>query len=112
MIFRLGTLRRCRHGNHSIPIPQMIVRGKEMTEAQFDILLAELMKKIGENGDYIGLARKLARSYPRIKDLELLRMGLDESFGALRIIMKYLMFDLEATRRERDRLITQIGDQE
>ena len=83
-----------------------------MTEKQFAIMLAELMEKIGDNGDHIGLSRKLARNYPRIKELDLLRLGLDETFSVLRIVMKYLMFDLEATRRERDRLIAQIGDAE
>ena len=83
-----------------------------MTEAQFGILLAELMEKIGENGDHIGLARKLSRSHPRITDLELLTKSLDDSYGVLRIVIKYLMLDVEATRRERDRLITQLGDQE
>jgi len=83
-----------------------------MTEKQFDILLAQLMEKIGENGEHIGLARKLARSHPRIKDLELLTKSLDDSYSLLRIVIKYLMFDVEATRRERDRLITQLGDQE
>lgn len=86
--------------------------GKEMTEEQFAILFAELMEKIGDNGEHMGLARKLARNYPRIEELELLRKGLDDSFGVLQIVMKYLMFDLEATRRERDRLIAQIGDEE
>jgi len=83
-----------------------------MTEEQFAILLAELMEKIGDNGEHIGLARKLARKYPRIEELELLRKGLDDSYSVLRIVIKYLMFDVEATRRERDRLIAQIGDQE
>ena len=83
-----------------------------MTEEQFSILLAELMEKIGDNGDHIGLARKLARKYPRIKELKSLNDGLGETFSALRIVMNYLLFDIEATRRERDRLIAQIGDAE
>lgn len=83
-----------------------------MTEKQFAILLAELMEKIEDNGDHIGLSRKLARNHPRIKDLDLLRLGLDETFSALRIVMKYLLFDIEATRRERDILIAKIGDAE
>lgn len=83
-----------------------------MTEAQFGILFVELMEKIGDNGDHIGLSRKLARNYPRIKELDLLRIGLDDTFSVLRIVMKYLLFDVEATRRERDRLIAQIGDAE
>ena len=83
-----------------------------MKEENFRDMLSELMIKIGENGDYIGLARKLARGYPRIKDLDLLRKGLDESFSVLRIVIQYLLFDLEATRRERDMLLTQLGDKE
>jgi len=83
-----------------------------MTEDQFSILLAELMEKIGENGEHICLARKLARSHPRIKDLELLTKNLDDSYSILRIVIKYLILDVEATRRERDRLMTQLGDQE
>ena len=83
-----------------------------MTEKQFAIMLAELMEKIGDNGDHIGLSRKLARNYPRIKELDLLRLGLADTFGVLRIVMKYLLFDVEATRRERDKLIAQIGDAE
>lgn len=83
-----------------------------MKDEYFGAMFSELMIKIGENGDHIGLARKLSRGYPRIKDLDLLRKGLDESFSVLRIVIQYLLFDLEATRRERDRLITQLGDRE
>lgn len=83
-----------------------------MTEAQFKIVFAELLEKIGDNGEHIGLARKMARKYPRIEELELLNKGLDETFCALRIVMQYLLLDIEATRRERNRLIAQIGDTE
>lgn len=83
-----------------------------MNDTQFSILLAELMEKIGEDGDYLCLVRKLSINYPRIKELESLRRDLDDSFGVLRIVVKYLLFDLEATRRERNRLIAQIGDKE
>lgn len=83
-----------------------------MKDDNFGTVLSELMVKIGDNGEHVGLARKLARSYPRIKDLDLLRKGLDESFGILRIAIQYLLFDIEATRRERDMLIAQIGDAE
>ncbi len=34
---------------------------------------------------------------------------IQESLGQLRLDMKYLMFDLEATRRERDALQTKLG---
>ncbi|MCA9191344.1 MAG: transcriptional regulator [Planctomycetales bacterium] len=33
-----------------------------------------------------------------------------EALGQLRLDMKYLVFDLEATRRERDRFLEQLGD--
>ena len=33
-----------------------------------------------------------------------------ESIGQLRLDMKYLVFDLEATRRERDELQRQVSD--
>jgi len=35
----------------------------------------------------------------------------NDAFGQLRLDMKYLMFDLEATRRERDTLKNKLGEE-
>lgn len=76
-----------------------------------DELLKEIMEKIEDGPDsHVGI---LARIANRVDIMELKKaiIELDKSMEAIRLIMKYLVFDLEATRRERDQLRTMLEDQ-
>ena len=71
-----------------------------MTEEQFAKMFEELMEKIDNGpGSHINTLLQIAKQHTAIKKLQEVIVGLDESLGAIRLILKYLMFDLEATRR-------------
>ncbi len=80
-----------------------------MKNTQLETILTEL---IGEDGDYINRIRQLSREHPEIQELESLKQKLDDCFYTLRISMKYLLLDIDATSRERDMLKTMLGDKE
>ncbi len=73
-----------------------------MNEKQFQHKLAELMREIStlpkaERDKLTALASKTQQRHERLKK----SMGnLQESLDYLRLSIKYLVFDLEATRRE------------
>ncbi|MBL9001236.1 MAG: transcriptional regulator [Phycisphaerae bacterium] len=77
-----------------------------MTEQDFQNKLAELMKQIealppSERGPLEKLAQETLERHERMKKT----VGeLQESLDYLRLSVKYLVFDLEATRRENDYL--------
>jgi predicted nucleic acid-binding Zn-ribbon protein len=77
-----------------------------MTEQDFQTKLAELMKQIenlppSERGPLEKLAQETRDRHERMKKT----VGeLQESLDYLRLSVKYLVFDLEATRRENDYL--------
>lgn len=77
-----------------------------MTEQDFQNKLAELMKQIeslppSERGPLEKLAAETRERHERMKKT----VGeLQESLDYLRLSVKYLVFDLEATRRENDYL--------
>ncbi len=73
-----------------------------MDEASFESKLNELVKEIGtiptsEQKKIILLARRTTQSHKKLKNSI---SSLQESLDYLRVSIKYLLFDLEATRRE------------
>lgn len=77
-----------------------------MTEQDFQAKLGELIAQInqmpeGDRGDLEKLARETVARHDKMKKT----IGdLQESLDYLRLSVKYLVFDLEATRRENDYL--------
>lgn len=84
-----------------------------MTKEQFAKMLEELMEKM-ENGtgSHTNVLAQIAKQHMAPKELHEVIIELSESMGAIRLILKYLMFDLEATRRERDELRMMLEDKE
>lgn len=83
-----------------------------MDEASFESKLDELVKEIGsiptfEQKKIIMLAKQSKETQ---KNLENSISSLQESLDYLRISIKYLLFDLEATRRENVYLKKLLGD--
>lgn len=84
-----------------------------MTKEQFAEILEELMEKM-ENGpgSHTNVLVQIAEQHVAPKKLHEAIIELSESMGAIRLILKYLMFDLEATRRERDEFRMMLEDKE
>jgi len=84
-----------------------------MEEEKFAELCDELMAKIGDGPDsHMHALSKIAE-----KDMELLEIqktlaSLKKTMAAIRLILKYLLFDLEATKRERDQLRMRLEDRD
>ncbi|MBW8036169.1 MAG: hypothetical protein FVQ79_11200 [Planctomycetes bacterium] len=83
-----------------------------MDEASFESKLNELVKEIGsiptsEQRKFMLLAKKSSETH---KKLENSISNLQESLDYLRVSIKYLLFDLEATRRENVYLKKLLGD--
>jgi len=77
-------------------------RGAEMNEHEFQSKLAELMGEIStlpatERGKLEKLAEDTRQRHERLRQTV---SSLQESLDYLRLSIKYLVFDLEATRRE------------
>ncbi|MBH05505.1 MAG: transcriptional regulator [Phycisphaeraceae bacterium] len=73
-----------------------------MDEAKFQAKLAELMSEISTlpKAERDKLAALAAKTQERHKKLKKTVHDLQESLDYLRLAIKYLVFDLEATRRE------------
>ena len=77
-----------------------------MDDAVFEERINELVKEIGSvpapnRARLLDLAKKTGQSHKKLtKSVE----RLQESLDCLRVSVKYLVFDLEATRRENDGL--------
>lgn len=79
---------------------------KSMDEKTFQRKLSELVAEIGtlppqERKKLEVLAEQTRRRHQELKDTV---SGLQESIDFLRLSIKYLLFDLEATRRENEYL--------
>src|SRR5204862_4069288 len=78
------------------------MRTMQMNEQEFQTKLAELMGEIStlpvtERAKLVKLADETRQRHERMKKTV---SGLQESLDYLRLSIKYLVFDLEATRRE------------
>jgi len=83
-----------------------------MNEETFQQKLAELVKEIGtlpegERGKLESLALQTRERHKQLKDTV---SSLQESIDFVRLSIKYLLFDLEATRRENDQLRKMLDD--
>lgn len=74
-----------------------------MNKEQFAQALDELMGKIEDGpGSHADVLAQIANRRISMKEVQEIVSGINESFATIRLIIKYLVFDLEATRRERD----------
>lgn len=88
-------------------------KDEDMTKEQFSKILEELMEKIGDGpGSNIDALSQFSKRHEMAKELKDITCGLNESMGAIRLVLKYLIFDIEATRRERDQLRMLLEDQD
>ncbi|HZL33940.1 MAG TPA: hypothetical protein VFC78_01440 [Tepidisphaeraceae bacterium] len=78
------------------------MRGTSMNEQEFQTKLAELMGEISTLPltERQKLERLAVETRQRHERLQQTVSGLQESLDYLRLSIKYLVFDLEATRRE------------
>lgn len=84
-----------------------------MTEEQFKKLLEELMIKTQDGpGSYADVLAQFGKRHAAFKELQEIIAEINESMSTFRLILTYLMFDLEATRRERDQFRMELEDQE
>ncbi len=83
-----------------------------MDEQAFQNKLAELMKAIGEAPaeDQAKLQALASQTKERHEKLKQTVASLQDSIDYLRLSIKYLMFDLEATRRENGQLRKMLED--
>jgi hypothetical protein len=88
-------------------------RRQSMSKKQTDVFIERIMEKIhGGTGSYQDKFAKIVELNPSNRHLKNVVSDLNISFDAIRLIFKYLMFDLEATQRERDKLRTMLEDGE
>lgn len=66
-------------------------------------ILEELMSRMGDGpGSHSDALLQIAERCAATKELQKAVAKLSNSFDAIRLVIKYLLFDIEATRRERD----------
>jgi len=83
-----------------------------MNEEQFNAKLRELIKEIASlpQDKQDALNRLAGETKQRHKAIKESVDNVTKSLSDLRICLKYIMFDLEATRRERDQLQMMLGN--
>lgn len=84
-----------------------------MNEEQSSRLVEEIIGKIGDgpNSHQEALSKIFGRNHAP-EALKEIILSINESFAVVRIIVEYLRFDLEATRRERDQLRMVLEDKD
>lgn len=95
------------------PMIRATARGEPMDEQTFQKKLAELTKEIGNlpEEDRVKLEALAEQTKERHAKLRRTVTSLQESLDYLRLSIKYLLFDLEATRRENGYLRKMLEDQ-
>ena len=84
-----------------------------MTKEEVNKILNELMCKIDSGpGSHPNALGQVAKGHIKLKEFQKMAAEMNKSFDTIRIIIKYLMFDLEATRRERDHLRMLLEDKD
>lgn len=82
-----------------------------MNDEQFSQMLEEIMGKIDNcPGSHPEALEKFVKKNEVTKEFQKIVNDLNDSLGAIRLMIKYLIFDLEATRRERDDLRMKLED--
>ena len=86
--------------------------GKQMNEETFQRKLAELIAEIGTlpAGERDKLELLAAETQERHRQLKETVSSLQESIDFVRLSIKYMLFDLEATRRENVQLRKMLED--
>lgn len=91
--------------------PTQVSRRKKMNDEQFIKMLDEIMGKIDNcPGSHAEALKKIAKRHEITKELREVIGGLNESLETIGLMIKYLVFDLEATRRERDKFRMELED--
>ena len=75
-----------------------------MTDEQFESTLAQVLEKLDKNIDTL---KGFIEKYPELGSIT---EGATDLLESLRVVLQYITFDLEATRRERDRLRDLLDD--
>lgn len=84
-----------------------------MTSEQLTMLFEEIINKIDSGpGSHLDILVKTAEKSNIPNEFEEIFLELSNSLASVRLILKYLNFDLEVTRRERDELRTIVEDKE
>lgn len=84
-----------------------------MTDEQYMRLFEEIINKIDSGpGSHLNMLEKIASKPGASDESKEIFIGLRDSLGSIRLVLKYLNFDLEVTRRERDKLRTIVEDRE
>lgn len=83
-----------------------------MKDDEFNERLKELIKEITSlpQDQQKKLGTLVNETKQRNKDIKESADKIVQSLGSLRICLKYLLFDLEATRRERDKMKKMLDD--
>jgi tripartite-type tricarboxylate transporter receptor subunit TctC len=104
-----------RHPTHPVRatmtnIPRTTAAGVEELQADLQRLVAAIQGLPEEHsGDVIAALERVVESTKRRRRILTL---VQDALSQLRLDMKYLMFDLEATRRERDDYLAKLEQQE
>jgi len=84
-----------------------------VTEEQFETMMSQVMAKLEEGpGSHLDVLTAMAQRHAAVKELGKIVGDISESLQFVRLVMKYMAFDLEATRRERDQLRMMLEDQD
>lgn len=84
-----------------------------MTDDQSEKLVAQIMAKLSTRpGGHIDVLERFAEQHMIMAELKQIMDSINESFQSVQLIMQYIMFDLEATRRERDELRMKLEDRD
>lgn len=84
-----------------------------MTENEFETLMAQVMTKLEDgSGSHLDVLSNIAQKHTAIEEFGQIVGDIAESLRFIRLALKYMAFDLEATRRERDQLKMILEDQD
>lgn len=84
-----------------------------MNNEQYLRIIEELMSRIGDGpGSHSDALLQISERYSETEELQQAVAKLSDSFDAIRLVIKYLLFDIEATRRERDEFRMLLEDRE
>jgi len=84
-----------------------------MNQEQFETMMAQVMAKLEEGpGSHLDVLAAMAQRHAAVKELGQVVGDILESLQFVRLVLKYMAFDLEATRRERNQLRMMLEDQD
>jgi hypothetical protein len=84
-----------------------------MNREEVDGMLKELLQKIDSGpGSHSDALKQVVKQHVGLKEFKGIIAEINESFNVTRLVIKYLMFDVEATSRERDQLRMLLEDKD